>query len=634
MEDVKCSLDAKNSFQESVTALYQTLILFLNGEEYGEDLRKELLVSDPDLIEILNKRIKDLTKADHGIIIAGETSSGKSTLINTILGKKNFKVRNRESTSTICKLRNSKTIRIIAERISGETSLTELDCDPETEDGENEIRQILKELTDVTAQSDSKMNNCVDIGLPIPLLTGNTILVDTPGIGGSGEFTPKLMEYLPNAVSFIFVINVGSAGGMQRDRLPVVLKTLDALLKNNEMTCFDPRDVIFVTNKWDTIKSDEDDSSEDETTKTWEFLKTDIKKMWRSVKEENIFKMSLSKISLKDADSSSTEFKNFKDTLKRNIKKTENARVVQHLGFLHNILGNISRGINERLNLVKISEDKQNEMAAKNKAKMERLLLSCNQARFSLEKKITSARENIAERCFNFMSTDNGKNTILNPEGHPPLMTFPFTQKMFRLEVNCRVSMYVKNVLQSEDVLNEFKSIITEIDQFYKEISTELAENEECKMNEIYDDFNESVITDSDTKTTKVVGIVLASAPLWLPLVAVSVAFSPLLIPAVAYLQLSDKKKVVIDNEYENCKLTIRGMISSRLESSYGVFLRKLIEKVFVSDLPKQIQFLETLTQQLLEKRNEILASQDLLYTLKERVASMMSGIAELNNKF
>lgn len=43
--------------------------------------------------------------------------------------------------------------------------------------------------------------------------------MDTPGIGGSGEFTPKLMEYLPNAVSFIFVINAGSAGGMQSDRV-------------------------------------------------------------------------------------------------------------------------------------------------------------------------------------------------------------------------------------------------------------------------------------------------------------------------------------------------------------------------------------------------------------------------------
>lgn len=48
---------------------------------------------------------------------------------------------------------------------------------------------------------------------------GNTILVDTPGIGGSGKFTQKLKEYLPNAVSFIFVINVASAGGMQSDRV-------------------------------------------------------------------------------------------------------------------------------------------------------------------------------------------------------------------------------------------------------------------------------------------------------------------------------------------------------------------------------------------------------------------------------
>lgn len=50
-------------------------------------------------------------------------------------------------------------------------------------------------------------------------LQDNTIIVDTPGIGGSGLVTEKLMEYLPNALSFIFVINVGSAGGMQKDRV-------------------------------------------------------------------------------------------------------------------------------------------------------------------------------------------------------------------------------------------------------------------------------------------------------------------------------------------------------------------------------------------------------------------------------
>lgn len=47
------------------------------------------------------------------------------------------------------------------------------------------------------------------------------ILVDTPGIGGSGNVTDKLIEYLPNALLFIFVINAGSAGGMQNDRVNI-----------------------------------------------------------------------------------------------------------------------------------------------------------------------------------------------------------------------------------------------------------------------------------------------------------------------------------------------------------------------------------------------------------------------------
>lgn len=45
------------------------------------------------------------------------------------------------------------------------------------------------------------------------------ILVDTPGIGGSGNVTNKLIEYLPNALIFIFVIN---AGGMQNDRVNIL----------------------------------------------------------------------------------------------------------------------------------------------------------------------------------------------------------------------------------------------------------------------------------------------------------------------------------------------------------------------------------------------------------------------------
>lgn len=47
----------------------------------------------------------------------------------------------------------------------------------------------------------------------------DVILVDTPGIGGSKDLSQKLKDYLPNALSFIFVIDVSHAGGMQDDKV-------------------------------------------------------------------------------------------------------------------------------------------------------------------------------------------------------------------------------------------------------------------------------------------------------------------------------------------------------------------------------------------------------------------------------
>lgn len=71
------------------------------------------------------------------------------------------------------------------------------------------------------------------------------------------------------------------------------------------MPCFDLKDVIFVTNKWDLIRKNErdedssEDSSEDDETYTWKTLQSDIKQIWPFVKEENIFGMNLIEVILK-----------------------------------------------------------------------------------------------------------------------------------------------------------------------------------------------------------------------------------------------------------------------------------------------------------------------------------------------
>lgn len=50
-------------------------------------------------------------------------------------------------------------------------------------------------------------------------LQGNVIIVDTPGIGENNELCDILMDFLPHAVSFVFIINAKNAGGIHEDRV-------------------------------------------------------------------------------------------------------------------------------------------------------------------------------------------------------------------------------------------------------------------------------------------------------------------------------------------------------------------------------------------------------------------------------
>lgn len=53
--------------------------------------------------------------------------------------------------------------------------------------------------------------------------------MDTPGIGNSQEHTEMLMSYIPNAVAFVFVVNVANAGGFQRGRVILISNNSDTI---------------------------------------------------------------------------------------------------------------------------------------------------------------------------------------------------------------------------------------------------------------------------------------------------------------------------------------------------------------------------------------------------------------------
>lgn len=90
-----------------------------------------------------------------------------------------FKGRNLESTSTVCKLRNSERTRIITTTMTGETETTDFTdkCDLETKKGVKMLRDFLKERTEMKSTK-SVPNRSVEIELPFPFLEVRKLCID------------------------------------------------------------------------------------------------------------------------------------------------------------------------------------------------------------------------------------------------------------------------------------------------------------------------------------------------------------------------------------------------------------------------------------------------------------------------
>lgn len=635
MEKGKSIPEEKETIEKNILSLYKECENFISSDECTKNLRNELEVSIPDCLTVLRKWMDDLENSDHGIVIAGEKSAGKSTLINKLFEKQLFRGRNNESTSTICKLRNSERIRVITTDMIGkreETDLTDK-CNLETKEGVKMLRNFLKDLTDLTSSEKSVTFNSVEVEFPIPFLGGNMILVDTPGIGGSGNVTDKLKKYLPNALLFIFVINAGSAGGMQNDRLPKIIRAIVFLHLENEMPCFDPRNAIFITNKWDTLYSEDDSSDEDEETKTWNTLKSDIKNRWPSVREELIFKMNLKDVSSGKTNSSMTNFKEFKRILESMVKTAENNRLLQHSRFLQQVLTPLSKGLSARIELEKKTEEECVSLLERHRKKIDELTIECKQARKEFLEKNTKAKEDLAQGCYEYMSTSVGKEKVLNPPNRTPIAEVNWGTVDFEKEIEVRVDLYVEKYLQSDGVLKIYENIQIEIDTFCEQVISDLSRMENEWIKNIPD-------TSSVSLTNAFLLLGLLTSPAWLAALAVgfglvAAAGAGLFFIVGTVLGWFKKKtKEEITNEYDKHLGKIRGKICDHLDKNCGVVIIKLIDKVTEDILPKKLQTFKTMIQQISESKDEITANQKRLKVNADKIRNMEERVTKIAECF
>ncbi|CAG2217642.1 unnamed protein product [Mytilus edulis] len=202
-------IDSKR--RDKILEIYQDIEYVL---QMDDDFRRVVKTDFDHITKDLDKLGSKLRSPECPILIAGETSAGKSTLINLLIGRSILPIKLLSCTSTICKIWNSEQRKIIFTNMQDEKEVHVFDMD----DYEDKMKVLLSENV-VKGSSDNEWKY-VDIYFPVPLLENNITIVDSPGVQEDDNTTlmERLFDYLPNAIAFIYVIDSGRAGGVENDQ--------------------------------------------------------------------------------------------------------------------------------------------------------------------------------------------------------------------------------------------------------------------------------------------------------------------------------------------------------------------------------------------------------------------------------
>ncbi|KAL3873890.1 hypothetical protein ACJMK2_036969 [Sinanodonta woodiana] len=253
---------------------YSNFIDITKMDTFKNELQKPLEKRFPDFIDTMRNTLETLKKesSEFQIAIIGETSAGKSTFLNILLGEKILPSALLHTTSCICRLHNSSDKKIYYADKDETVHLTS--------DDPTKIEQALLNIIGPKQNNTAKSLRVVDIYWPIPLLQEDVIVVDTPGIGNTNLLTKQIIEYVPKADGYICIIDSSHAGGVQEDRIQVLLREIK-LKQGKEMKDF--KNVMFICNKWDRVKRRDDQSVWDDTLKKLELVCGKLAK-WQVIK--------------------------------------------------------------------------------------------------------------------------------------------------------------------------------------------------------------------------------------------------------------------------------------------------------------------------------------------------------------
>lgn len=223
----------------------------------------------------------------------------------------------------------------------------------------------------------------------------------------------------------------------------------------------------------------------------------------------------------------------------------------------------------------------------------------------------------ISREVYEYMSSDLGKNRILNPPGCPPINEVPLFAGP--RQINRRVSLFFEDYFQSENVLQQFEKLKEDFLSNFKSISSELIKME--------NEWIKNCINDAENDSGCVI---LPDSTSWMSFWERLIFFYRALLLGTSFTK--ERRERNINTLYNKCTSAIKDLVYEHLKSNQGNVFTKMVDKVTEDLLPKRISHLEKTITKLLEERDEILGNQKLFNKLAEEVKDFQNSAKNLHS--
>ncbi|XP_074633532.1 uncharacterized protein LOC141892232 [Acropora palmata] len=244
------------------------LSLYKDAEQCLEDMDDNILSLLRSKVGNIEENIKkhklQLAREEYFLLVAGETSSGKSSLVNLIMGEELLPYSVLSTTSTICELKFGTERKIVAHFKDKDpdtglpTKVIQLKENPNTTSKKQSYLQQISPFVHVKSdRQKGSIYKKIELFWPHDLLEKGIVIIDSPGVGESDIMDEIVTEYLPRAFAFIYTINSSNAGGVQKDRLEKLLENVRNTFLHGKWQ-LPAKCALFVCNKWDQVPEKED----------------------------------------------------------------------------------------------------------------------------------------------------------------------------------------------------------------------------------------------------------------------------------------------------------------------------------------------------------------------------------------